>query len=318
MNICETYKEKFLYNQDVDSDFDLVNVNEDIFVGEDSERNLCVIIMSKEKTREELSYRTKLLSLQCNVSLTLKLNNGPHNDIYHVITCYSNVDNEKYLFLQLVDTYFFNQSITMDRMITIFGVLNDFFSKTPSLSANDLQGVYTELFTIYYFRNEFDFAKYWQSTDRMKFDFSITEDLKIDVKSTIKSERIHKFRHDQLNSAKNKVYIISYKLQKDDQGLSLYDLMKSCLPLLNSYPTKKARIVRYICDDECKEELQKIRFNENYTIDNMRIINALNIPKFKENPLNVTDAEYNSNCEEGSMEDNDYIIGELKEAIANK
>lgn len=235
MNICETYKEKFLYNQDVDSDFDLVNVNEDIFVGEDSERNLCVIIMSKEKAREELSYRTKLLSLQCNVSLTLKLNNGPHNDIYHVITCYSNVDNEKYLFLQLVDTYFFNQSITMDRMITIFGVLNDFFSKTPSLSANDLQGVYTELFTIYYFRNEFDFAKYWQSTDRMKFDFSITEDLKIDVKSTIKSERIHKFRHDQLNSAKNKVYIISYKLQKDDQGLSLYDLMKSCLPLLNSY-----------------------------------------------------------------------------------
>lgn len=318
MNICETYKEKFLYNQDVDSDFDLVNVNEDIFVGEDSERNLCVIIMSKEKAREELSYRTKLLSLQCNVSLTLKLNNGPHNDIYHVITCYSNVDNEKYLFLQLVDTYFFNQSITMDRMITIFGVLNDFFSKTPSLSANDLQGVYTELFTIYYFRNEFDFAKYWQSTDRMKFDFSITEDLKIDVKSTIKSERIHKFRHDQLNSAKNKVYVISYKLQKDDQGLSLYDLMKSCLPLLNSYPTKKARIVRYICDDECKEELQKIRFNENYTIDNMRIINALNIPKFKENPLNVTDAEYNSNCEECLMEDNDYIIGELKEAIVNK
>ena len=33
MNICETYKEKFLYNQNVDSDFDLVNVNEDIFVG---------------------------------------------------------------------------------------------------------------------------------------------------------------------------------------------------------------------------------------------------------------------------------------------
>ena len=152
----------------------------------------------------------------------------------------------------------------------------------------------------------------------MKFDFSITENLKIDIKSTIKSERIHKFRHDQLNSVKNKVYIISYKLQKDDQGLSLYDLMKSCLPLLSSYPTKKARIVRYICDDECKEELENFRFNENYTIDNMRIINVLNIPKFKENPINVTDAEYNSNCEECLMEDIDSIIGELKEAIANK
>ena len=60
----------------------------------------------------------------------------------------------------------------------------------------------------------------------MKFDFSINENKRMEIKSTIKTSRTHHFKHDQLLSELYDIRIVSVMLQKNDYGESLGELIE--------------------------------------------------------------------------------------------
>ena len=62
----------------------------------------------------------------------------------------------------------------------------------------------------------------------MKFDFSISEKVKLEVKATVKNIRTHHFRHEQLMTEVYDIFVLSYLLRYDDEGLSLFELLMSC------------------------------------------------------------------------------------------
>ena len=106
-----------------------------------------------------------------------------------------------------------------------FLCLKDLFTNRHKISTRELQGIYSELLFMHYmYKKGINLYGYWQSVDRMKFDFSINETKKIEVKSTIGENRIHKFRHEQLVTDIFDVWIVSMLLRKDDMGMSLYEL----------------------------------------------------------------------------------------------
>lgn len=291
MNIKETY----FFNQYTIAntcDFLLQLVNENVYVGIDNYGNVSVLIKSNSPNTDQILQKSKLISVETNQLIQYKINNVIETDTFHVFRCFSKDDKDKTIFLELCDTYFNNSSITSEYINDVFMILSSFFQNKRSYTSAELQGLYTELYTIYYYRENCDLGKYWQSKDNLKFDFSITSKVKLEIKSTLKRERIHRFSHEQLNSKIYDIYILSYLLQYDDCGLSLEELLDKCLPILKDYPDKTKRLlkVKYNCTSE---ELLAHKYSEEYSRSNMRLYNASDIPHYKDQE-GVSNAYYNS------------------------
>ena len=80
----------------------------------------------------------------------------------------------------------------------------------------ELQGLFGELLTIIFFKNNynFDLTSYYQSISKQKFDFSIEQNKKIEIKTTLKPNRVHRFRLEQLNIENYDILIISILFTK--------------------------------------------------------------------------------------------------------
>lgn len=137
-----------------------------------------------------------------------------------------------------------------------------------------------------------DISKYYQKEMKRKFDFSVTDKKKIEIKSTLKPERVHHFLHQQLDTDRFDIMVMSLMLQKDDKGLSLLELMKICKTLFaNNFEVILyiERIVKNIDDNE----LDNLKLNFEYAKTNFRIFNALRLPKIKEKNVDgIFNVEY--------------------------
>lgn len=187
-----------------------------------------------------------------------------------------------------------------------------FFSEKKEPTDEELRGMYTELYTIWSYRNLINLSKYWQSQDRMKFDFSISENFKLEIKSTIKDERRHHFKHEQLINRFCTIYIISYILRTDDEGLSMYDLLLKCKQLFLNEPKKLIRI-DYILNNTSRDRLGNLKFSEIDMIKKRRIFNVQDVPRFKgESPSGVANAEYDCILENVSPVDEKLFIENIR------
>lgn len=293
MDILQAYHEAF-DNENDGHDFTLIKYLEKLFVGKDAEGNVAVVIISNRPNRKPLRQKTKLLSVECNSAVEYYLDGEKYSDVVHIIRCYAQSDKEKEIFIEL--TPLFGQaSEDFDQEASILetvAILSSFFADKREPSLTELEGLFAELYTIWDYNSQLDLKRYWQSEDRMKFDFSISEKDKIEIKSTLKSERRHHFRHEQLLGEYFSIYVISYMMRKDDEGLSLYDLIDKTRPYLIDEPKKMLIIDKYIKNTSV-ETLKATRFNEYYMRLNRRIYKADNIPKFSEmTPSGVSNAEY--------------------------
>ena len=277
-----------------DHDFTLIKYLEKLFVGKDAEGNVVAVIISNRPNRKSIRQKTKLLSVECNIAVDYFLNGEKFSDVVHIIRCYAQSEKEKEIFIEL--TPLFRQaSEDFDQEASILetvAILSSFFADKKEPSFTELEGLFAELYTILDYNNQLNLKKYWQSEDRMKFDFSISEKDKIEIKSTLKSERRHHFRHEQLLGNNFSIYVISYMMRKDDEGLSLYDLIDKTRPYFIDEPKKMLIINKYVKNTSV-DTLKSTRFNEYYMKLNRRIYKADNIPKFSEiTPSGVSNAEY--------------------------
>jgi hypothetical protein len=101
------------------------------------------------------------------------------------------------------------------------------FTKFSKLPTKTIQGLWAELLVIEQSSNPEYLVKAWHVSPSDKFDFNDGVD-KIEVKSTTKSKRIHKFSLDQLNPNKNsKLIIASVFAVETGKGKTIFDLLKS-------------------------------------------------------------------------------------------
>lgn len=101
------------------------------------------------------------------------------------------------------------------------------FTKFSKLPTKTIQGLWAELLVIEQSSNPEYLVKAWHVSPSDKFDFNDGTD-KIEVKSTTKSKRIHKFSLEQLNPNKNsKLIIASVFAIETGKGYSIFDLVNS-------------------------------------------------------------------------------------------
>ena len=168
------------------------------------------------------------------------------------------------------------------------------------------QGFWAELFTIIYLYDNYgiDIANYWHSDPFNKYDFSLNENTKIEVKSTLKEYREHTFSHEQIYTP-NKVFVSSVMMKKDDQGITIRDLFKKVKELFSdSYEVFKmleTEMTKYL-------ENNLIKYDYKYSEDNIKFYINSNIPKFEiPEPDGVHGTTYLAQLENIQSLDDDQI-----------
>ncbi len=202
--------------------------------------------------------------------------------------------NTKYIevFVSLINSMI--DDLNEEKLLKHFLEIKTLFSNDIKISKIELEGMWGELFSMIYLKKYFniDISKYYQKEMKRKFDFSVTDKKKIEIKSTLKPERVHHFLHQQLDTDRFDIMVMSLMLQKDDKGLSLLELMKICKTLFaNNFEVILyiERIVKNIDDNE----LDNLKLNFEYAKTNFRIFNALRLPKIKEKNVDgIFNVEY--------------------------
>jgi hypothetical protein len=189
---------------------------------------LFFIKCEKETNETSMDYNLELISIQFNqkcqlLSNEIKITEG----IYTVISLKTaSIDLQEY-FLNIVYIVLLKipvivklkeLKIEVEKLISLFNK----FSKLPTKT---IQGLWAELLVIEQSSNPEYLIKSWHYNSTDKFDFNDGID-KIEVKSTAKSKRIHKFSLEQLNPNKNsKLIIASVFTVETGKGKTIFDLV---------------------------------------------------------------------------------------------
>ena len=256
---------------------------------------------------------SKNLMLETNVNVLVKKDNSFEENKLSIITL--NRGASKYIEIFMLLFNAFKDSPKCNDLSVLFYDLLELFSRQKSYSEIELQGLYGELFFIYVYKikKNVDLTHYYQREIYRKFDFSLSEKEKIDVKTTLSKNRTHHFLLEQLNTSRYNIYIASIMLEKDDKGLSLLDLIEFCLKNFDcNYDFVKN--MHNILLNTNIDILSAIRYNEDYLIENLRIYNALDIPRIKEK---TQDGVYNVKFESDLTNVNKYISLDHDEDLIN-
>lgn len=292
MNIVDLFQLRFGTNTHATNDFSLIEYGSGILIGVDKASCVCVVVKSANPNRFPLKHKTQKMSIECNVKVRYSLNGDTVDDVVHIIRCLSEKHREKELFLELAAVLIQESDGSEEAIMDTFNTLRTFFNDKKEVSDNELIGLYAELYTICRYEDSIRLGQYWQSRDRMKFDFSISDKIKLEVKATTKNSRTHHFRHEQLMTEIYEIYVLSYMFRYDDEGLSLYDVLLESKRILELDSRKLLRINHYL-KNVSEDRLKNLKFNEAYTESHYHFYRATDIPKFNQiTPMGVSNAEY--------------------------
>ena len=278
-----------------DSDYMVFGVDENkCYYGKNRNGEIVFMIPSNSAKINSVCQETKSLIFYYNKKCKFSVEGEPAEKTMHVLICKENNRDKVDAFIRL--TYAFsvcepeNDQYYMPKLFSSISML---FDKQRQVSEIELQGLFAELYVIlYFYRKGCRIDKYWQSRNKMKFDFSIDEKKRLEIKSTVKSSRTHHFKHDQLLSELYDIKVVSLMLQKNDCGISLNDLVES---IRENFVDNYALLlhVEGIVSQIDDNQLAYYKYDETFIENNIRFYDAVDIPHFKEKtPDGVFNAEY--------------------------
>lgn len=274
-----------------------------VYYGKDSDGYFVFAIISQNTQLRASVQKTKKLIFWFNATCDIVADGIHVETTMNILTCLSNDENEILAFIRLTMAFIEGANEhSPKRLYELFTSLTNLFASVHKANQVELQGFYGELYAIKYFHQlGISLSDYWQKKERMKFDFSISAQKKIEIKTTTKELRIHHFRHEQLLSNLYDICIVSIMLREDDQGLSLFDLVQDVRKITaNNFDT-----LMYIEDfiknfDEV--ELSNIKYDTGYTERNLHVYRAADVPRFREEqPRGVSKTEYDSDLTNSAL-----------------
>ncbi|MDR0861699.1 MAG: PD-(D/E)XK motif protein [Oscillospiraceae bacterium] len=314
--IREIYNEIMVMDAPQERQYTLVKIETDgveVFYGKDSDDNPVFSVISHNAQLRPTIQKTKKLIFWFNAICSIKGDDANAEEIMNVLTCLSHNENEIVAFIRLSLAFISDASEQSVKSLSeLFTSLTNLFANAHKASTVELQGFFGELYAIKYFNDlGINLGDYWQKKEKMKFDFSISFQKKIEVKTTTNELRIHHFRHEQLLSDLYDIFVISILLRDDDSGLSLLELIKDVQIIAKTNFNTLMYIEDFVKNFD-ESELSSIRFDTGYVDRNLHIFKAQDVPRFKEEqPLGVSKTEYDSDLTNSRHISNEEFIAWL-------
>lgn len=245
----------------------------------------------------KLEYISVLFNKSCKI---INDNNEECSKICSIIVLNSdNYDFQNY-FLEVI--YLMLQNIsenpTSYQLKTEIDKIISLFSCMAKPAVKTIQGLWAELLVIEQSKNPEYLIKAWHSSPKSKFDFDDGFD-KIEVKSTSRSERIHKFSLEQLNSnANSKLIISSVFAIQTGVGKNINDLREHILSRITDIQIQSmldCMIFQTLGND--LENAFDFYYDYQLAVDEIRFFNSDFIPKIDEKsiPHEVSDVHFSCN-----------------------
>ena len=191
----ESQKDKYVL-------FEIANTTNTIYYGIDMDQHPVFVIQSLNPQMRSQLQKTRKLVFYSNINCEMLIDRKVCENTVHILTCLSNQYEEQLAFIRLTES--FSKHITSSNpyiLNELFNALVHLFAQDEKVPEIEQQGLFAELYTIYYFRKlGINLSPFWQKQNKMNFDFTINGIKRIEVKSTTRSERIHHFKHEQLLS----------------------------------------------------------------------------------------------------------------------
>ncbi|MCL2846090.1 MAG: PD-(D/E)XK motif protein [Firmicutes bacterium] len=312
MDIKKLYEDILLVSK---SNSDSYSVIERIgcYYGLDKNGNIVFITKSANPSARSIAQQTKQLYLGQNIACSITISGATQRDFFDVIICFDKTHVTALNFLHLTQVYIGATKTANASIVSFFDSLKNLFANKKQIPLSEMQGLYGELYFIHLMNDSsIDISSYWQSHERMKFDFSVDAVRKIEVKTTTNEGRVHKFRHEQLVSDIYDIWIVSFILRRDDKGLSIQELADT---VMRNNPTNLQlhTYVTRLLNNYSADELQSICFNEQFTKTNVRFYNTKDVPHFPgRQPDGVSNTEYDSDLSSISFQPFEELVKWVK------
>ena len=221
--IIETPEEKTLQVNQIDG-------YNNYSIGIDSNNNISFLISFSDLFSEDYKspYNGNNLYINFNFTGKVKVGDVLKNENFILLQLKNNDENFSKIFLNICETIILKLGANptyVNSRDYIFS-LKDLFLKFSKKPTKTEIGLWGELATIFFSNNSESLINSWHVSGKEIFDFNF-EKLKIEVKSTKKSIRIHSIKHTQFIKLKkiDGIYL-SFLLLETDNG-------KSCIELFN-------------------------------------------------------------------------------------
>ncbi len=248
---------------------------------------------------KSIDINLELISVIFSQECSIKENEQNTNEIYTlVILKTTNSDLQQYF----TDVF----SIILQQLEPIPSETNlyreirkviDLFSSISKPQVKSTQGLWAELLVIEKSTNPEYLITAWHNSPTDKFDFNDSID-KLEVKSTMKSKRIHKFSIEQLNNNHSSgLLIASTFVIETGSGKSILNLRDNIVSRLNNINIQlRLNEMIYKTMGNEYEKLGDIYFDYQLASDSLAFYNIEDIPhiKIESVPLQVSNVTFDS------------------------
>lgn len=242
---------ELLHSSSPSHQYTAIQVSEEpeIFLAIDGDRRPAVLLTSDESGRD-MRLKTDLISLSLNARASCFVQEqGVIERKFHMLQCETTDISVIDSFITLIQAFILrieqDNIIGSNEMMGFFQSLVRLFKVTPSPDMwKERQGLWGELFAMFFLGDVRQWMTYWHTDPTHKFDFS-SKKYRVEVKSSLR-DRIHHFSHDQLFSVDKEIAIISLLLRSDDAGKSLRELITEARAAISSDPQLVLKLERSI------------------------------------------------------------------------
>ena len=263
----------------------------------DEENYTCILIKNALEKTVQSTYSTENLDFKLNRVLT----KDSRDCFFHIIKC-KKQDIYSLQQFDIIFEYVFGKistplsDVQMGSLITS---LEDYFKIIPDKDKTKIQtGVFGELFTVWHMYNNgfHEIVDKFHKDFFSKHDIEISQQVRLEIKTTDGEKRIHHFKHNQINRKDINVYVVSVLLERSQEGLTLFDLFEKVKELFcePEYVFALEKLKR-----RCgvSEEDKGLSFAVQHAIQHIRFFDAKELPKLDcEIPGSVSAIEYDVDC----------------------
>lgn len=244
------------------------------------------------------SLRTSAVTIHPNGRFRLTLQDGAALEReFHGLICEATDPSDQETFCLVAGSFLSAVANTNDATWLILPFFHSLARLFGTSAAADLaaarQGLWGELFYMRECGGFTFWAPYWHSDLNRIFDFSTTLK-RLEIKTTTGPERIHRFSHQQLYAIQGEeIQIASLMLARDEQGMSLRDLIEEARTALALAPEIEVleRAIRRAGMQQDTELGPK--FNPNSALQTLEYFRSADAPHFAlPEPPGVSETHY--------------------------
>jgi hypothetical protein len=271
-----------------------------VVLSKDDKERPALLIRSSSASPDKKTEETSSLILITNVGLGVVGSDGK-SEVFHALVLKNT--SEDYLSYFSTAAEFIKRScptpVSKDQILVLFGSIKELFQTEEEKDKISLQiGVFGELLVLRYLDRLSISGIYDMYHDDFftKHDIEVNKNVRIEVKSTIKENRIHRFDHNQIFRSDIQVYVASCLLEKAEDGLSLFDLFGQ---VENSVHDANKFLFLEKLKKRCGVDSNNpgLCVSEEKAYQDLRFFRAADLPHLlEENPLGVTNVSYDVDC----------------------